>query len=190
MALFNGKTKEDKKSHKQVSKKPIYKKWWFWVIIVFVVVAVFGNSGSKEDSEQSNTADETSTSEFTSSTETSDNTAASSLDFDITFSSTFRNDVTGNWRKALVSTNKEIQEYALDYYKEYFKADDEVHVIYNFGLNTVNCLTVNGDTLFISITDYVDDEEHDAKSACAGTHLGDFQISIDSGKIIYNSFDE
>lgn len=190
MALFNGKTKEDKKSGKQVSKKPIYKKWWFWVIIVIVVAAAFGSSGDK-DSEQSSTADEASTSEVTSSTETPDESSdTSDLDIDVTFSSTFRNDTTGRWRKALVSTSEEIQEYALDYYREYFKADDEVHVIYNFSLNTVNCLTVNGDTLFISITDYVDDEEHDAKSACGGTHLGDFQISIESGEIIYNSFDE
>lgn len=190
MALFNGKTKEDKKSRKQAAKKPVYKKWWFWVIIVFIVIAVFGNSGDK-DPEQSNTTDKASTSEVTSSTETSDDTpATSSLDVDVTFSSTFKNDTTGKWRKALVSTSEDIQEYALDYYREYFKSDDEVHVIYNFSLNTVNCLTVNGDTLFISITDYVKGEEHDAKSACGGTHLGDLQISIESGEIIYNSFDE
>lgn len=33
-------------------KKPVYKKWWFWVLIVlalFVVIAIVGGSGSKED---------------------------------------------------------------------------------------------------------------------------------------------
>lgn len=190
MTLFNEKTKEEKKLHKQVSKKPIYKKWWFWLIILFIVIAIFGNSGNKGD-EQSDASDKKSTSETVSSTEVSDDApAASSLNVDVTFYDAFKNDTTGKWRKALVSTSKDIQEYALDYYQEYFKSDDEVHVIYNFSLNTVNCLTVNGDTLFISITDYVNDEEHDAKAACGGAHLGDLQISIESGEIIYNSFDE
>ena len=189
MSLF-GESKEEKESHKHASKKPIYKKVWFWIIIVLVVFAALGNSGDKGD-EPSSTAGKTSTSETVSSTEVSDDAPATSfLDFDVTFSDTFKNDTTGKWRKAFVSTSEEIQEYALDYYREYFKSDDEVHVIYNFSLNTVNCLTVNGDTLFINMTDYVKGEEHDAKEACGGTHLGDLQISIESGEIIYNSFDE
>lgn len=189
MAL-SGKSKKEKKLQKQAAKKPIYKKWWFWVIVVFIVIAAFGSSGDK-DSGQSDASDKSSTSETVSSAEaTNDAPSASSFDVDVTFYDTFKNDTTGKWRKALVSTSEDIQEYALDYYKEYFKSDDEVHVIYNFSLNTVNRLTVNGDTLFISITDYVKSEEHDAKAACGGTHLGDLQISIESGDIIYNSFDE
>lgn len=31
-------------------KKPIYKKWWFWVIIAVVIIAIAGNSGDSEDS--------------------------------------------------------------------------------------------------------------------------------------------
>lgn len=193
MALLKWKAKEEKKADKKASKKPIYKKVWFWIIVVLVVFAALGSSGDK-DNEQSDASNKTSTSETVSSTEAPDDTgdapAASSLDVDVTFYDTFKNDTTGKWRKALVSTNEDIQEYALDYYQEYFKSDDEVHVIYNFSLNTVNCLTVNGDTLFINITDYVDDEEHDAKAACGGTHLGDLQISIESGEVTYNSFDE
>ncbi|MCI7638302.1 MAG: hypothetical protein MSS60_00560, partial [Clostridiales bacterium] len=34
------------------------------------------------------------------------------------------NDVTGNWRIASIAENIEMQDYALDYYKEYFKSDD------------------------------------------------------------------
>lgn len=193
MALFKGKAKEEKKADKKTTKKPIYKKVWFWIVIVLVVFAALGSSGDKDD-EQPDASNKTSTSETVSSTEAPDDAddapAASSLNVDVTFYDTFKNDTTGKWRKALVSTSEDIQEYALDYYQEYFKSDDEVHVIYNFSLNTVNCLTVNGDTLFISITDYVDDEEHDAKAACGGTHLGDLQISIESGEVTYNSFDE
>lgn len=38
------KEKKDKGS----VKKPIYKKWWFWVIIIIVLAAIFGNSGNKD----------------------------------------------------------------------------------------------------------------------------------------------
>lgn len=30
-------------------KKSIFKQWWFWVIVVFVFIAVVGESGSKEN---------------------------------------------------------------------------------------------------------------------------------------------
>ena len=40
------------KSTKSNVKKPIFKKWWFWVIIV-VLSAIFGNMGNNED-EQAN----------------------------------------------------------------------------------------------------------------------------------------
>ncbi len=40
---------KDKQAQNKV-KKPIYKKWWFWVIIVVVLSAIFGNMGSKDES--------------------------------------------------------------------------------------------------------------------------------------------
>ncbi|WP_418745088.1 hypothetical protein [Evtepia gabavorous] len=30
-------------------KKPLYKKWWFWVIIVVALSAIFGNMGDKDE---------------------------------------------------------------------------------------------------------------------------------------------
>lgn len=39
------------KATKNKVKKPIYKKWWFWVIIVVILSAIFGNSGTKDDIE-------------------------------------------------------------------------------------------------------------------------------------------
>ena len=35
------------KSTKSNGKKPIFKKWWFWVIIVVILAAIFGNTGAK-----------------------------------------------------------------------------------------------------------------------------------------------
>lgn len=157
-------------------KKPFYKKWWFWVIVVLVLFISFGGSDPADGAVES--------------TETTAATAPDALDLDVVFSKEFRNDVTGNWRKALVATDSEIQEYALDYYREYFGSSSEVHVIYNFSLNTVNCLTVIGNVLSINITDYIDGEEHDAKIACSGTYLGCFQIDTETGEVVYSSFDE
>lgn len=47
MALFKGKAKEEKKSQKRASKKPIYKRLWFWIIVILVVFAALGSSGDK-----------------------------------------------------------------------------------------------------------------------------------------------
>lgn len=44
-------------------KKPIYKKWWFWVIIVVLVFGVFGSLGGGSDEEA--TAEEATTEETT-----------------------------------------------------------------------------------------------------------------------------
>lgn len=109
---------------------------------------------------------------------------SNSLGFDVTFYDYFRNDSTGKWRHALISENNDIQDYALDYYKAYFKSDDEIHVIYNFSRKTANCLTVSGSILNISVTDYVKGEEHDAKIACSGASLGKYNIDINTGEEI------
>lgn len=37
------------KATKSNVKKPIFKKWWFWVIIVVVLSAIFGNMGSNDE---------------------------------------------------------------------------------------------------------------------------------------------
>lgn len=35
------------KATKNGVKKPIFKKWWFWVIVVVILAAIFGNTGAK-----------------------------------------------------------------------------------------------------------------------------------------------
>lgn len=39
------------KATKNKVKKPIYKKWWFWVIIVIILSAIFGTNGTKDNIE-------------------------------------------------------------------------------------------------------------------------------------------
>lgn len=103
---------------------------------------------------------------------------------EIDFTRDIPNDVTGNWRLACVATEKEIQEYALDYYSTYFQSDDEIHAIVNFTLNTTNGLSkINSDTLEVAVYDYVDNEEHDANILFSGTQLADYEINTSTGEI-------
>lgn len=184
------------KYSRKEAKKPITKKWWFWLLVGFVVVGVIGNLlGSADDPQESGTVQEPTTLPTIAVTEPATEATekepapTSALPFNVTFSDTFRNDSTGNWRKALVATSDTIDKYAVDYYKEYFKSDDEVHIIYNFTLNTVNALSVQSGLLSISITEYVEDEEHDAKEACGGEYYGQFQFDLGTGEMTFSSFE-
>lgn len=110
-------------------------------------------------------------------------TTKNALDFNISFSDTYPNDVTGNWRLATTSENTDVMDYVIDYYKTYFKSDSEFHVIINFSLNTTTGIMAMGNLLYVTTTEYVDNEEHDAKLACSGMLLSEYCINIDTGEI-------
>jgi len=99
------------------------------------------------------------------------------------FSNSVNNDVTGKWRISTVNTSMSAEEYALDYYKELFTADDEIHGIVNFALNTTSRITVSDSkTLDVTIFEYVDGEEHDAKELFSGMTLAEYSVDIETGK--------
>lgn len=185
------------KFEKKSTKKPITKKWWFWTLVVFVVVGVIGNLAGLGGDPQEPAAKKPTTAQASSPVVTDpvqteqpkETKAVSVLPFDVTFSDTFRNDSTGRWRKALIASSETPDKYAVDYYKEYFKADDEVHIVYNFTLNTVNAITVQSGTLFVNITEYKKGEEHDAKEACGGEYYGQYQFDLSTGELTYSSFE-
>ena len=102
---------------------------------------------------------------------------------DVSFSDNVRNDVTGNWRLSRVATTEFITDYALDYYNTYFSSDDEVHAIINFTTNTTNKISVIGESIDVSVYEYVDGEEHDAKELFGGTLLYEYFINISTGEI-------
>lgn len=104
-------------------------------------------------------------------------------DVDVLFYDSVINDVTGNWRVAVVSSNIDILDYALSYYKTYFKDDSEIHGVVNLALNTTTKISYSGGILFISQYDYVDGEEHDAKIMFSGTYLGQDWVYTDNGDI-------
>lgn len=101
----------------------------------------------------------------------------------ISFSESVRNDITGRWRLARVADTTPTEKYALDYYKAFFKDDDEVHIIVNFTLNTTTVLNVFGDTIFCDIHEYTDKEEHDASALAGGMLLASYGINKETGAI-------
>lgn len=117
------------------------------------------------------------------SSEESEEAEEDPLGFSVMFSDTYRNDVTGNWRLAQIAESISIEEYALDYYKNYFKSDDEIHIVINYTLNTTTRISVLGNLLDVTTMEYIDKEEHDAKIACSGTLLSEYHIDMETGEI-------
>lgn len=93
------------------------------------------------------------------------------------------NDHTGNWRISTISQNVQMQDYALDYYKKYFKNDKEIHAIVNFNYNTTTQISVIGNLLDVSVYEYVDKEEHDANLLFSGKLLTEYHVDKDTGEI-------
>ncbi|MCI9181081.1 MAG: hypothetical protein HFG50_13950 [Lachnospiraceae bacterium] len=201
----------------------IWKKWWFWVIIVsFVIGGMLKETESEtkestvaltETTEQamteSATIEESETDEQTeieesireeeiTSTQTEESVKETvehregmygisdknikDVDAHFSVSNAF-NDVTGRWRVSAIAEPILIEEYALSYYENYFSDDNEVHVIVNFTYNTSTTITCLGSILDVTIHEYVDKEEHDAKKMSSGMVLSEYYIYLDNGDI-------
>lgn len=208
-AVYGRKQKTNKSSGRGVNpSKKIWKKWWFWLIVI-VFIGLLIPKDNSDGQKEPETKVETTTPELKTPTETvqpetteietrepetveqeptekAEEPAAGKNIDDIGayFSvSDVRNDVTGNWRISTIAENVDIQEYALSYYKEYFKDDKEIHAIVNFNYKTTTKISVIGNTLDVSIYDYVDGEEHDAKLLFSGTLLKEYSVNMDNGSI-------
>lgn len=107
----------------------------------------------------------------------------SSDNIDVMFSDEVRNDVTGNWKLSRIAASIDFNKYALDYYKNYFKDNNEVHVIVNFTYKTTTIVTYMSGILDVTVHEYVDKEEHDAKLIGDGMVLGEYFIYVDNGDI-------
>lgn len=94
-----------------------------------------------------------------------------------------RNDATGNWRISCIAENIDMSEYALDYYKQYFTDDSEIHFIVNFNNNTTTKIMNMGDDLDVTVQEYVSKEEHDAKLLGSGSVLAEYFVNKETGEI-------
>lgn len=99
------------------------------------------------------------------------------------FSDNVRNDVTGNWRISKIASFLDPTEYAVEYYNTLFSSDKEIHAVVNFSTNTTTIISVMLDKLDITIREYVDKEEHDAKALGCGQLLKEYWIDIKTGEI-------
>lgn len=195
--------------NKEKKKKPIFKKWWFWVIVVIILVGACGGGGSKENNKETETPVTETQTEAVTETETekqteiqteatteaqtgaekhteaeteaaADDPELDAIDFHI---SDVRNDVTGNWRISTIAENIQMQDHALAYYKKYFKNDNEIHGIVNFNYKTTTKIMVLSGQLDVSVYEYVDGEEHDAKELYGGMLLSEYFVNMDTGEV-------
>lgn len=161
---------------KIVLKRPLYKNWWIWVIsfslIIISLLAVALNNDIPEKNDTNYEVSE----------KNNENQGISDKDIKF-YISNVNNDTTGNWRISTIAENIQMQDYALEYYKKYFKNDNEIHAIVNFALNTTTKISVIGDRLDVSVHEYVKKEEHDAKKLFSGKVLAVYHVYKDSGKI-------
>ena len=96
-----------------------------------------------------------------------------------------RNDVTGKWRYAVCAdSGKIIAEYALTYYNKYM-SDGEIHAIINFSDRTTTKLVqaIEPEKIALTVYEYVDGEEHDAKLMFSGKVLAYYMVNKNTGEI-------
>lgn len=101
----------------------------------------------------------------------------------VSFSRSVDDDVTGRWRLLLYASGEDILNHVVDYYRAYFEDDSEVHVVVNLGLRTTTVINVFGDSLYVDVHEYVDKEEHNAKTLGGGTLLKSYIVTISTGEI-------
>ena len=102
----------------------------------------------------------------------------------IQFFDSVRNDTTGNWRRAATSDSYVPADYALEYYKEMFSSDDEIHSIWNATLGTTTRISVIFGMLSVDTLEYVKGEELDAKIMFSGELLDSQIIDIETGELV------
>lgn len=104
-------------------------------------------------------------------------------DENLVFMGNVRNDVTGNWRLSEYASSDQLQNFALDYYKAFFEDDKEVHAVINMSTKVTASISKIGDTLYISLYEYVDGEEHDAKELFTGMFYKEYWVNTITGEI-------
>lgn len=95
-------------------------------------------------------------------------------------------DATGNWKLLKIAEDIDICEYALDLFGNYAPDDDTIIFVVNFTNNTTTCINYLSGSLYVDTFEYVDKEEHSAKTLGSGMQLGEWIISAESGRIYEN----
>lgn len=105
----------------------------------------------------------------------------------VTYYDTVRNDNTGNWRLAVIADSSDLNDYVADFYKEYITDDAQLLGIVNLTLNTTTRVKrIMGDWLEVTVMEYQDGEEHDAKMLFGGDVLKTYWINSETGEVDEN----
>ncbi|NSK08196.1 hypothetical protein G7B22_06775 [Blautia sp. MSK.20.9] len=112
-----------------------------------------------------------------------DGSAELSEKLQVCFYSSVPNDKTGRWRLATISTTTPIVGYALNYYKDYFKSDDEIHGIVNKELDQTYSLSIVAGQLYVVTHKYLEGEEKDASLLFGGDVISQIYIDPATGVV-------
>lgn len=159
------------------------------ILIAIIVICIIGIMAKKPAGDDKPATDKKETVESltisdSSEKETETTGKSATIDgVDVIFSDNVKNDATGNARLAKVTGEKSVEEYVLDYYKIYFKSDQEVHAIVNYTLNTTACVTSAGDKINVRIYEHKDGEEQDAKKLFTGEKYAEYNVDKETGTI-------
>lgn len=200
------------KPKKKVSKKVIFFVLLFWVVIIISagmsseqeklqkenknssaqstapVASSVSSSSAAESTEPDTSADEAAPVDVPEETPGKAYAAVQSADTSVLDDMGIKvrnvnDDITGNWRMTYVDTKETAEEYAIAYYKEYFKSDNEIHFLVNHHLKTTAVISNFGNQLDVRIYEYTLGEEYSADTIASGIKYGEWYVHLETGEI-------
>lgn len=142
----------------------------YMIIIVIVLLGIVANCSSEPEPKAKEITKTTNTDK------SKDLKKVFEEKYNLTYFGNVKNDKTGKWRLAEYAHQTSQEVLALDYYKEFFKSDDEVHALINMSTKTTARISVVGDKLNVVIYEHVAGEEHDAVNLFGGMKLQEYEI--------------
>lgn len=151
-------------------------------------VSSVSSSSAAESTEQDTSADETAPVDVSEETQENTYAAVESADTSVLDDMDIKvrnvnDDITGNWRMTYVDTKETAEEYAIAYYKEYFKSDNEIHFLVNQHLKTTSVISKFNNQLDVRIYEYALGEEYSADTIASGIKYGEWYVHLETGEI-------
>lgn len=107
-------------------------------------------------------------------------------DLDLEFKGNVKNDKTGKWKYAILNDSDiDFTEYAVSYYNKHMNLDETHAIIVKPDSQTIriNSFKSSPDVVYISVLEYVENEELDADLLFSGTVLKDYMVDLKTGKV-------
>ena len=155
---------------------------------VVSAVSSVSSSSAAESTEPDTSADKTAPVDVSEETQENTYAAVESADTSVLDDMDIKvrnvnDDITGNWRMTYVDTKETAEEYAIAYYKEYFKSDNEIHFLVNQHLKTTSVISKFNNQLDVRIYEYALGEEYSADTIASGIKYGEWYVHLETGEI-------